>query len=411
MWIGTRNGLDRYDGQQFKIYLTNTKDTTSISDNSIRYIYEDRNHNLWVGTANGLNKFDANKDSFIRYKHNPADRFSIYKQGEDLATISFGDVKSFCQDRKGNIWVGTDGGGLNLFNSKTNTFHRYLYNVNDSKSVGSNAVLDIIQDNAGNIWVSTWGGGLNLFDPIKGTFNRFKNNPGDKTTISSDFVQKAYQDEKGNLWVGTYFGGLNLFNPKTHQFKRIIKDPDGATSFLGKDVVTINGDRVGHVWFGTDDGGLNCYNLTTKRFSHYFNNGEGYLDLREIFKDSKGRLWVGQIGLYLFDPVKNTFSIYTPKAGLGNEVIKGIAEDNHGNLWISTSGGLIRFNPETVAFTKFNVADGLQGLEFEPNAALRTHTDEMLFGGTKGLNTFYPDRIHINKFIPLFILPVFKSLT
>src|SRR6185437_3863548 len=73
MWIGTRNGLDRYDGQQFKIYQSNKKDTTSISDNSIKYIYEDIDHNLWVGTANGLNRFDANKDCFIRYKHNPAD--------------------------------------------------------------------------------------------------------------------------------------------------------------------------------------------------------------------------------------------------------------------------------------------------------------------------------------------------
>jgi signal transduction histidine kinase/CheY-like chemotaxis protein/ligand-binding sensor domain-containing protein len=628
MWIGTRNGLDRYDGQQFKVYRNNTKDTTSISDNSIRYIYEDRDHNLWVGTANGLNRFDVNKDSFIRYKHIPgdtksisnnvisciyedtqkklwvstfggglnvfnrvqksfehyahqktikhsissdstnticedlngnlwigtesglnrfnpkdrsftlyansldrdhsnvsndikymradkggnlwlgtvnagvvvfniaqktfkqykhqadnaaslsnnevycvyvdhegriwigsvneglnlydpdtdgfyhyqyqfdsplslsqktasavfednqgnlwvgthrgglnlyastADRFNLYRQGESNTTISFSDVKAFCQDSKGRIWVGTDGGGLNLFDRKTNTFRRYLYDANNPKTVGSNAVLDIIQDKAGNIWVSTWDGGLNLFDPENGTFTWYKNNPEDKTTISSDFVQKAYEDQKGNFWVGTYFGGLNLFDPKTHRFRRIIKDPDGLTAFSGNSVVAINGDKAGNVWFGTDDGGLNCYNLNTKRFSHYFNKEEENPDIREIFTDSKGRLWIGQIGLYLFNPVKNTFSIYTQNAGLADELIKGIAEDKQGNLWISTSTGLTRFNPETLAFKKFNMADGLQGMEFEPNAALTISSGEMLFGGTKGLNTFYPDKININKFIP-----------
>ncbi|OCX51897.1 hypothetical protein BEL04_18005 [Mucilaginibacter sp. PPCGB 2223] len=628
MWIGTRNGLDRYDGQQFKIYRNSSKDTTSISDNSIRYIYEDRDRNLWVGTANGLNRFDADKDRFIRYKHNPADsrsisnniisciyqdnrknlwvstfggglnllnqdqkgfehfrhikssknsisndstntvcedlngdlwvgtesglnlfnrkdksfrlynnsfdhdhsnisneikymqrddkgnlwlgtvnagvivfnigqktfkqyrhqvnnnqslsgdevycvyidrkervwigcvneglnlydpatggffhyqyqfdsplslsqktasaifednqgnlwvgthrgglnlyapnaaRFNLYRQGESPTSISFSDVKAFCQDKKGNIWVGTDGGGLNLFDRKTNTFRRYLYDANNPKTIASNAVLDILQDASGNIWVSTWGGGLNLFDPERGTFTRFKNNPEDHTTISSDFVQRAYQDQQGNIWVGTYFGGLDLFNPQTHQFKRITKDPDGVSTFSGNRVVSINGDKAGNVWFGTDDGGLNCYNLNTRRFSHYFNNQEENPDIREIFTDSKGRLWIGQVGLYLFNPVKNSFSIFTQKAGLADELIKGITEDKQGNLWISTSNGLTRFNPETSAFKKFNMADGLQGMEFEPNAALTTNTGEMLFGGTQGLNTFYPDKISINQFIP-----------
>ena len=624
MWIGTRNGLDRYDGQQFKIYQNNLKDTGSISDNFIKCIYEDRDHNLWVGTANGLNRFDMNKDRFIRYKHNAANlksisnntitciyedkghnlwvttsggglnlfdkakqsftsfthnklvknsisgnntnaicedlngnlwigtetglnlfnkknrsftlypydngnasdaiwhmqpdkkgnlwmttvnsgvlvynikqktfkqykhqptdgtsissdetyciytdreeriwigtvnnglnlydpgsdsffhyqyqfndpqslsqktasaifednqgnlwvgthrggvnlyspnaaRFNLYRQGESSTSISFSDIKAFCQDKKGRIWIGTDGGGLNLFDPKTNTFRRYVYNVNDPKSIGSDAVLDIIQDSAGNIWISTWGAGLNLFDPETGTFTRFKNKPQDNTSLSSDFVQRTYQDKKGNIWVGTYFGGLNQFDPHTRKFTRITHSPDGTTAFSGKNVVSINGDNAGNVWFGTDDGGLNCYNLNTNQFSHYFNKQEEIPDIREIFTDSKGRVWIGQIGLYLFNPATNTFSKYTQKAGLADEPIKGITEDKQGDLWISSSNGLTRFNPETYKFKKFNMADGLQGMEFEPNAALATSSGQMFFGGTKGLNTFYPDKIKTNKFIP-----------
>jgi signal transduction histidine kinase/DNA-binding NarL/FixJ family response regulator len=123
-------------------------------------------------------------------------------------------------------------------------------------------------------------------------------------------------------------------------------------------------------------------------------------DLRVLFIDSKQRLWVGQNGLYLFDAAKRTFSLYTDKAGLSTEFIKGITEDEKGNFWIATSNGLTRFHPETYAFKKYNTADGLQGLEFEANAYLKTKNGQLFFGGVNGFNAFYPKDIEANKFIP-----------
>lgn len=440
LWLGTYNaGLIVFNPLKntYKQYTHQLDNDASISSNEQLSILAGRDGKMWIGVINeGLNLYDPATDSFLHYRHefNPyslaqktasaiyednqgnlwvgthrggvslyapdANRFSLYQQGENPKTISSSDVKSFCQDKKGNIWIGTDGGGMNLFDRKTNTFRRYQHDGANTKSIGSDAVLDIIQDRDGNIWVSTWNGGLNLFDPKNGTFTVFKNSPTDHTSISSDFVQKTYQDQKGNLWVGTYYGGLNLFDAKTRHFKRITKSPDGKTNFYGNDVVAINGDKAGNVWFGTDDGGLNCYNLPKQQFSHYFDRSEKLPDIRVIFTDSKGRVWIGQKGLYLFDTVKKEFALYTSKAGLDNEFIRGITEDEEGYLWISTSNGITKFNPKTYFAKKFNIQDGLQGTEFESNAFLKANNGEMFFGGNNGLNTFFPNRIKTDKFIP-----------
>jgi signal transduction histidine kinase/CheY-like chemotaxis protein/AraC-like DNA-binding protein len=261
-------------------------------------------------------------------------------------------------------------------------------------------VLHIKEDSEGNLWAGTWGGGLNLFNPTNGSFTRYTNDPSDKFSISSNYVQQIFEDRNKNLWVATYYGGLNLFDRKTKKFTRIVADEQQRTSLYGNNIVSVNGDQNGNLWIGTDDGGLNCLNSGTKNFTHYFNNEEKLPDVRVLFVDSKGRLWVGQVGLYLFDPQKNSFSIYTDKAGLSREFIKGITEDKKGNFWIATSNGLIFFNPATYAFKKYNTADGLQGLEFEANAYLKTRDGQMFFGGINGFNCFYPESIVMNKFIP-----------
>ena len=393
IWVGTiNNGLNLYNaanGTFFK-YYPKPGNNGSLSNTTVSALFEDNQGNLWIGTHRG---------GINLYTHD-IDKFKLFREGAEKTSLSYNDVKAFYQDKTGNIWVGTDGGGLNLLNRKTGMFHRYKNEPNNPSSLSSDAVLAIEADAQGKIWVGTWGDGINLLDPATGRFTRFKNDPNDKSTISSNFLQMMHLDKKGNFWVATYGGGLNLLNTQTHKFTRVIKDPDGVTSLYGKNIVSIGEDNDDNVWFGTDDGGLNCYNLNTRRFTHYFDHEKKNTDSRVLFTDSKGQVWVGMAGLYKFDKQTNTFKLFTEKAGLNTLFIKGITEGRHHNLWISTSSGLIKLNPVTKVAQLFNTWDGLQGMEFEANSYLKADDGEMYFGGERGFNSFYPDDIKINKFVP-----------
>ncbi|AYL97825.1 hybrid sensor histidine kinase/response regulator [Mucilaginibacter celer] len=393
IWVGTFNqGMNWFDAKNntFVKYFPKPENAGSISNTTVSAIYEDVQHNLWIGThRGGINLYTAGTD-----------KFRLYRQGINQNTLSYNDVKAFFEDSKGNIWVGTDGGGLNRFDRKTGLFRQYKHDPQNPSSISSDAIQDIAEDAQGNLWVGTWGGGLNLMNTSTGTFTRFKANPKNAGALSSDFMQRMLLDSKGNFWVTTYFGGLNLLNPKTHSFTRVLKGADGKTGFKGKNVVSAGEDKDGNVWFGTDDGGLNCYNLSAGRFTHYFDHLKKNTDSRVIFADSRGRIWIGMAGLYLFDKAKNTFNLYTHKGNLATDFIKGITEDENHALWISTSTGINRLNPQTGENKQFSPYDGLQDIEFEANAYLKTRDGEMFFGGIKGFNSFYPRNIKPNTVIP-----------
>ena len=393
LWCGTINGgLNLYNpsARSFSHYENEPGNAVSLSQRTISALFEDNQGNLWIGThRGGVNIYSPGKE-----------KFDLYRQESSPNSLSYSDVKAFCEDDGGNIWVGTDGGGLDLFLRDKHIFQHYRYDPFNNNSIGSDAILNVMRDRGGNLWVSTWGGGLNLLDKTTRRFTRFQHRAGDSSSISSDFVQQTFEDYEGKIWVATYYGGLNLFDPKKRRFTRLIDDPSGQTSLTGKNIVAINDDKEGNIWIGTDDGGLNCYHPSTRHFSHYFNKGERMPDLRVIFCDSRGRVWIGQKGLYLLDVATDSFRIYTDKAGLSDDFIKGITEDGQGNLWIAGSDGLVQFNPETRYSKKYNTGDGLQGVEFETNACLKTKDGEMYFGGINGFNSFYPANIKANQFIP-----------
>lgn len=393
IWIGTINGglnLFRQATDSFYHYENEPDNIFSLSQRTISSLFEDNQGNLWVGThRGGINLYTPNTE-----------KFTLYRQQSDNNSLSYNDVKAFCEDHFGNIWIGTDGGGLNLFDRKKNSFAHYKYNPFDTRSIGSNEVLAITEDSEQNLWIGTWGSGLSLFNRKTQNFTRYLNDPSGKNILSSNFIQQIYEDHNKNLWIATYYGGLNLFDRRTKKIQRITNDSAHHTQLQGNNIVSLIEDKAGNLWIGTDDGGLNCYNASNKTFSHYFNTEEKMPDLRVLFIDSKGRLWVGQTGLYLFDSKKNSFRLYTDKAGLSSEFIKGMAEDKNGNFWIATSNGITQFNPNNFSFKKYNSADGLQGLEFEANAYMKTRDGQIYFGGLNGFNSFYPEDIKINKFVP-----------
>ncbi|TDQ08665.1 hybrid sensor histidine kinase/response regulator transcription factor [Pedobacter metabolipauper] len=449
-WIGTENS---------GIYVVSTKtkmirhldhiekDASSIGSNSINDLIFDHKGNLWVGCVNGgLNLLTPGSSGFHHYAEDPVNKpgalqqktvsalfednqgnlwigthrggvklyapksqnFEFFQHEDSKNSLSYNDVKAFYEDPKGNIWIGTDGGGLNKYNRSDNSFKHYRYNAFDKSSISCDAVLDIIDDNRGNLLIATWGGGLNVFNEKTGTFKRLLNNPNDNSSISSNHVYKVLKDRKGNFWIGTYNGGLNRYNPDNHTFSKITRDPQNITSFLGYDIVSLNEDKKGNIWIGTDDAGLNCFDVTTNSFRHYFLSKEKNPIVEVIYTDSKGRVWAGQSGLYLYNEENDKFDLYPKNSILASEFIKGIVEDESGSLWISTLNGLFKFNPDKGTYKKYNKADGLQSEEFSANAFLKSRDGKLFFGGIRGFNSFYPQNILINNFIPKVYLTEFQ---
>ena len=441
LWLATENsGLLLFDPvtYTYKTYRHKDADPASLGNNQVLSLLADKAGTVWVGTINGgLNIFNPPADSFLKYSYEPgrvaglsqrtissifedkqgnfwigthrggvnlynpaAKKFNVFREEPNGDGLSYNDVKCFEEDHQGQIWVGTDGGGLNLFNEKNQTFITYRNRVNDPSSLSSDAVLDITEDGQRRLWIATWGGGLNLKNGVTGTFTRFKHRENDHFSISSDFVQNVYEDRNKVLWVGTYFGGLNRFDPSTKKFVRVTTGPAGKSRLTGNNIVAINEDANGNLWIGTDDGGLNRLDRQTQQFAHYFDKEDRKPDIRVIFSDSKKRLWIGQAGLYLYDAAKNKFNLFTGNGGLAHNFIKGITEDQGGNLWISTANGLVKLDPETKKTNTYNSGDGLQAMEFEANAYMKTRNGKMFFGGINGFNTFKPEEIKHNKFVP-----------
>lgn len=408
IWVGCINGgLNLFDpiSGKFYNYQNDPNDPESLSQRTVSAILADNQSNLWVGThRGGVNVFMPNEDKFVHHKQgnrvNSSMRQAIGSDGtsEDLRnSLSYNDVKSFCEDKNGKIWIGTDGGGLNLYDRASGSYQHFKYNPVNTATLGSNEVLDIFEDKKGNLWLSTWGGGLNQYHR-DGTFTRLKTSKSPQS-ISSNYVQKTYEDRRGNLWIGTYFGGLNLYDVQNKTFKRFTMG-SGGSRISGKNIVSIVEDKYGNIWVGTDDGGLNCIDAQTQYIRHYFDKEEKMPDLRVLFVDSKGNLWLGQKGLFLYDKTQDKFKIFSKNEPLFTEFIKGIVEDETGMLWISTSTEIVALNPQSKALRAYHFLDNLTEQEFEANAALRTKDGEIFFGGIKGYHTFFPKDMTPKTFDP-----------
>ncbi len=397
-WIGSVNGgLDKFDHTtgKFYNYQYQPDNPNSLSQRTVSVLYEDRQGNLWIGThRGGVNLYTPGSEKFNLYRQKP------YKN-----SLSYNDVKTFCEDRQGKIWVGTDGGGLNLFNRKLNSFTHYKYDPFNQSSLGSNEVIDLKEDSDGNLWIATWGGGLCSYIKARNNFTRYRSNTTSNGSITSDYIQCIFEDKNKQLLIGTYYGGLHLFDRNNKTFTPVRKSKTGKTSIMGNNIISIMQDKEGNTWIGTDDGGLNKLNAVTGEFEHYFHQDDKKPDIRALFTDSKGNVWVGQAGLYLFDKTANRFSVFTDADGLASLFIKGIVEDNSGHLWISTSNGLKQLDPKTKTVRTYNTGDGLQDMEFEANAYLKTRDGQIYFGGVNGFNSFYPNDIQVNAFVP----PVFVT--
>ena len=345
LWIGTGGGgLSRYSHGRFTAYTT--KD--GLSSGSIRALYEDEQGALWLGTeGGGLIRFEKGK-------------FRAFTKADGLADNS---VFAITGDKKGTLWIGTHDGLTRLSGGKFTNFHA-------SDGLESNFVRSVYEDTHGILWIGT-NDGLCRRLPT-GEITRFTTKDG----LASDSIFSLFEDRAGTLWIGTGSGGLSRL--ASGRFSSYTE----AQGLIGRDVWAITEDREGSLWIGTGGGGLNC--LKKGSFST-LSTAEGLTSntILPVYEDSTGAIWMGSDqGLMRWKAGKVT--TYTVQDGLPDNLVFSVVEDRNKNIWIGTRRGLARLT--NGKFTLFSAKDGL------PNDAvvctLRDHNGDVWVGTRGGLSRF-----------------------
>ncbi len=428
LWIGTETGgLNRLDGGattgEFVSFRHDPATPGTLSNNSIISITEDRTGMLWFGSYLGLDKHNPASERIVTYRQRPGHEQSLSSQA----------IWAILEDSSDALWIGTYESGLDRIDREHGRVDHYPPNSHDPASLPHGTVSSLWEDHAGILWVGTWGG-LARFDHARERLTTYSHDPEDAGSLRSDMVVALSEDSADRLWVGT-LQGLHLFDRESERFIRYPRHPTDPSSLAYDWIYSILEDRGGNVWFGAIGGGL--YRLShsangdrqpTEHFVHYRHDRTDDDSLSgdkiaSLYQDRSGRLWIGTFGAGLNrlagrdDPgshpggvptERGHFAHYREEDGLANNTVLGILEDEAGNLWLSTHGGLSRFDPTSDTFHTFDVDDGLQGNVFSPGSCFRGRHGEMFFGGISGLNSFFPKDLATDPHPPEVVITDFQ---
>lgn len=350
MWFGTRDGLDRYDGYEYSVYRNQEDNSRSISNNFISAMIEDKKGDLWIGTwGGGLNRWDRQKDKFIHYPGHLSNNF----------------INCLLLDSKGDIWVGTDGEGVYRMNAASGTCAQYLHDNKDPGSLGDNDIYALLEDSRHNIWLGSAHSGLHLFNRAHNNFTRLEHNDKDPGSLSSNAVRCIYEDSRQRLWLGTFNGGLELLLDPSGKFRHFRHSPHDPTSLCHNDIMSLSGDDDGNLWVGTDNGGLSVLGPALDTFRTYRQDDIDDYSIRNnsvqaLYKDPQGNLWVGTYsgGVVVNKREDHNFLHFRhssdPRSLINNNILD-FFEDDRGDFWIGTDGGgLELFDRRTGNFRHFH---------------------------------------------------------
>lgn len=339
MWFGTRSGLNKYDGYNFTVYTNNPKDASTVGHNYIKSLAEDKDGNLWIATlGGGLSMFGKDRRNFVTYRHdrNPSSIASDY-----ISHISI--------DKKGDIWIATLENGVDKFDPKSRSFIHYTNKTGDRKGLSSNSTHVVLADSEDNIWIGTQDGGLNLFNRQSQSFTSFLPDSSKTGLSGSNSVSTVYEDSGKRLWVGTRGGGLFLFDRKSKKFRQFTHDPNDNNSLSINTILSLQEDDKNNLWIGTENGGISVMDLETEKINNYKHDDIDQKSLNSnsihsLSKDRRGNIWIGTYsgGVNFCNLDAHKFIHYrhtTLSSSLSHNNILRIFEDSRKDLWIATDGG------------------------------------------------------------------------
>ena len=416
LWVGTRAGLDLWqeDVDGFGHFKHRAEDPNSLANNHVRALMEDQSGLIWVGSAIGGVTIINTRSRFTTVRS----RFDGTGQVVDNSLPS-NVVRAFLQDRRGHLWVATDGGGVVKKSPESDRFEvpTRLGGAELGGPFPEARVWSIFEDRDDRLWI---GGDDALYrtaadGTAEGQLEVFRHKPGSPETLGPGSIRSMVQDEAGRVWIALFGGGLSRQSRGEERFEHYRHDSDHPFNLVSDLTLFLFKDQRSQLWIGTADG--LSRRTADGRFHTYRHDPSDRTSLlgdivRHIYQDRLGNLWVGtDAGLnrlpadrVLAPPVTSTnnrgFTHFTEADGLPNNTVYGILEDRNGRLWLSTNRGLSRFDPSTQQFANFDLHDGLQDLEFNGASALRAADGRLYFGGVRGYNVFLPEEIRQNPFKP-----------
>ncbi len=404
IWVGTENGLNRFDGHHFRVFFNDLSDSGSLSNNYVKNLFEDQQGNIWIAThGGGLNKFDRKTNRFKRYLHDPKNPNSLsdntinkiitdnkgklwiatsegvnvfdpetsrfhgfFHKSDKPNSLSDNNVTTAFADSRGNLWFGTLNGGLNRYSFKDSVFTSYQNDPKNKKSISGNTISAIFEDTRHRLWIGTTGNGINLYDYESGDFTVFKNN-SDINSLSNNNIQSINEDNDKNLWIGTENGGINIYDSKLNKFRAILHDEIDDNSLTSNSADVITKDKDGNMWVGLFSGGVCLHKKSSEIFSHFRHNATpGSLSnnfVLSILEDHNGDLWIGTDGggLNRIDKKTGLSTIFKHNSSgnsISGDYIISLAEDENNNIWIGTWGdGLCKYNTKSHIFKSFKHSD------------------------------------------------------
>lgn len=418
VWLGTYQGLCRYDGYGFVNFHYEENNPNSLQDNIVSCLLEDHQGKIWVGsTPNGLSQFDPNTEQFTRFQSGIADSF----------LISNPSILHLFEDSENQLWIGTQY-GLTVLSPDRSQSKKYYYSA-DGNGLNGEMVYDIIEDKRGRIWLATDAEKLCVFNKTTEQFSEMAYTKVSSSNQQTNRLKNFYLYQDSILWIASNRGGLSSLNIETatyqdYEINQNLNSPirdiievdrtlwlatDGAGlvvfDLASKEMKSFNNqyyddyslgsnalwslykDRQGIVWVGTYQAGLSRYD-PLNNFYHLIKNHPAkantlpHKPILSLFEDSKNRVWAGTDWGGLHQITEDGFRIQslTTKEGLPTNVIKSLSEDHLGNLLIGTyNHGLSRFNVETTLLESFK--------EMEENAqALPNNNVWYVYTDSKGIS-------------------------
>ncbi|RYG51153.1 MAG: hybrid sensor histidine kinase/response regulator, partial [Chitinophagaceae bacterium] len=359
-WLGTKDGLNRFDGYTFKVFQNNKDDTTSIGDNFIRSLYISDDNTLYAGTRVGIYRYNDRSESFSL----------VYPSTEEIR-----DIK---KDNSGNIWA-VAGQTLIMFNERTKQVKQFPASTHF-------AATSVCIDQMGNIWVSTADGLLKSYDGQKDSFNSFRVFD-DKNYAFPKWIEKIYATSEQTILIGTSNYGVKLFNVKDHSFKDILTYNPDKTEIFARDFVQTSPSEY---WMATESG-IFIYNSQTGQtvnLKKQYGNPYSISDnaIYSLFRDKEGGIWAGTYfgGINYFPKQYTAFEKFYPgydNRSLSGNAVREICEDQYGNIWIGTEdAGLNKLNLSTGVFQQYKPSGARKDISYSNIHGLLAKGDQLWIG-------------------------------